>query len=252
MDMLGDFGAELKEHYLKSILEFIEKIPVDVFKEKSNKKIIGIFEDVINDWIADAQSNELIYFSNYLKQFKNIFLTTKELEPSAKYIINIKAYVEKLISGQSDSIELSKSYEIIFEDAKIYLQCILEEHEFAVPIRSVVEIVTEKIIYPLPDSRNELSGMINFRGEAIPILNLQEYGFNIGSQKRNSLHVICEQNGTRFGLQVSQTDEVISISEKQMQDVGNQAFIQGVNFIEKFYLKGEKTVLVFNLEKLVA
>ncbi len=123
--------------------------------------------------------------------------------------------------------------------------------DFAIPLLNVVEVSTPIPLFPLPEKVPGLAGVIPFRGEAVPVINLQDHGFKI-SEQDETYYVICEHQGVRFSLQVTDTEDLLSLRASELQHLEEHGSIMQTDFIRQFFIKNNKSIMVLDLEKLVA
>ena len=125
----------------------------------------------------------------------------------------------------------------------------LEDEEFACNINDVREVLKMVKITPLPNALHFIEGVINLRGEVIPVIDLRKrFGLSYIERDDNSRIIIVEVSSKMVGLIVDKVSEVISLSDKQIQDApeqltGNRTqLIMGVGKIDT------RLLIILNLE----
>ena len=130
----------------------------------------------------------------------------------------------------------------------------LENEEFAVEIGKVREVLKLVRITPLPRSYNYIEGVINLRGDIIPVVDLRKR-FGLTTEKKrddSSRIIIVELDDNDIGLIVDSVTEVIRISQDLIQlPPSNVAgartdLIQGVGKIN------DRLLIILNLEKILS
>jgi purine-binding chemotaxis protein CheW len=130
-----------------------------------------------------------------------------------------------------------------FEAAQAVIQLVifnLGSEEYAVPISDVKEVVKTPEITPVPNSPSFVLGIINLRGNIVPILDLQKvFGLNIEEKDIQKKHVLVTETGSSYGILVNKVTEVISVRENEIQDAPeitsasiSKDFVQGVVIVE--------------------
>jgi chemotaxis signal transduction protein len=94
----------------------------------------------------------------------------------------------------------------------------LNSHKlFALEIDHVVEVLKAQPLSPPPYKRKNLCGLLNLRGEVLPILNVPQIE---GEQVVKPLYIVVSQvDELRFGFQVESVHQVISLNDRDFQSV---------------------------------
>lgn len=247
-----DFTAELKGYFIDSVVAELEKF-IDLVDESTWKKVLIELTEQADAWSVDAKTNEFEFLSQALQDFSNKVENFIKPEDVIAALETLKAYLVELSVDKKDSAELQKKYSL---DAKAsgrsqFLLCHAGTVGFVIPVGFVKEVVDKIPVYALPAAKPGLSGVIPFRGEAVPVVNLQEYGFDFSSHER-FYFVICELEGSRLALQVSDADQLLTLDNAELQPLSKDSFMTSVSFIKNFFIRDQKSVMVLDLEKLVA
>lgn len=129
---------------------------------------------------------------------------------------------------------------------------VLEKEDFACNISDVREVLKMVRVTPLPRSLDFVEGVINLRGEVIPVLDLRRrFGLQETLRTEKSRIIIVEVESRMVGLIVDSVSEVIRLSNNQIQEApdhvaGNRThLIVGVGKIE------ERLLIILNLERIL-
>ncbi len=88
----------------------------------------------------------------------------------------------------------------------------LLEEEFGLPILDVREIIRMTEITPVPNSPAFVEGVINLRGQIIPVVDLRKrFNLNANDLDDNSRIIVVEIVGNILGLVVDSVAEVLRI-----------------------------------------
>lgn len=128
----------------------------------------------------------------------------------------------------------------------------LEKEEFAVDIQQVREVLKMTQVTPLPQSAYYIEGVINLRGEVIPVVDLRKR-FELAGEARNEQTriIIVEIKGNDVGLIVDSVTEVLrflstSIQAPPTRIAGTRAdLIKGVGKIDN------RLLIILDLEKIL-
>lgn len=130
-----------------------------------------------------------------------------------------------------------------------YLSFSLGTEDYAIPLRSVREVIAVPEITPIPSTPSHFLGIMNLRGQVISIIDLrQKLGVKPQNQADASV-IICDLAPLCLGVVVDSINSVLSptdgeISEKpEIQSNRNTDYIQGV------FRNGKKLVLVLDVAK---
>lgn len=130
---------------------------------------------------------------------------------------------------------------------------ILNNEEFACNINDVREVLKMVKVTPLPQSLKFIEGVINLRGEVIPVIDLRKR-FNLPEvdYSERSRIIIVEVGSNQVGLIVDEVSEVLRLSSSQVQAspsgvTGEDSeLIVGVGKIE------QRLLIILNLEYILS
>ncbi|MNK93689.1 CheW-like domain protein [compost metagenome] len=252
-DFFGDdFTVELKKYFLESLPPEIEKFQ-DLLDDTTFKRVLPEVREQLAAWVIDAKTNEFLSLAKWLEGFVVRTEELREFEDLLAALELFQSYVAGLLEGQKDSEDYAAQFAFTAVGRKdsVYLHCKMGVQDFVIPIQSVIEISGPLLLFPLPEKQAGLLGVVPFRGEALPVFDLSEYGF----QKIESdffYYVICEFENSRFAVQVSETDELLNVNEKELQARDATTSLSSASFIQSFFIRDQKSLMVLDLEKLVA
>ncbi len=128
----------------------------------------------------------------------------------------------------------------------------MENEEFACSINNVKEVVKMVRVTPLPRSLDFVEGVINMRGEVIPVIDLRKR-FALAEAERTDENriIIVEVQERMVGLIVDSVSEVTRLPVEQIQEAPSQVaggktdLITGVGKIE------ERMLIILNLDRIL-
>ncbi|MDH5378647.1 MAG: chemotaxis protein CheW [Gammaproteobacteria bacterium] len=138
-----------------------------------------------------------------------------------------------------------------------YLTFILQEEEYGVEIIKVQEIKGWSKVTPIPSSPPYVKGIINLRGQIVPIIDLRErFGMEYRAYDATTVVVVLHvRHGEReqiTGFVVDAVSDVYNISKdavKAVPDMGSGVqteFVQGVATVD------DRMVIILDMNKLFA
>ena len=157
-------------------------------------------------------------------------------------------------------MNMGKILENTFEDTDgeggQYLTFILADEEYGVEILRVQEIRGWTKVTPMPNQPSYLRGVINLRGNIVPIIDLRER-FGIESMEYGATTVVIvirvESEGSEriMGIVVDAVSEVYTVNDSDRQpppDLGNaidEQFVNGLVSVD------EKMVILLDVDLLL-
>ena len=131
--------------------------------------------------------------------------------------------------------------------------------DFALPILDVREIIRMTEITPVPHAPGFVEGVINLRGQIIPVVDLRKR-FNLGEQdvkEEDSRIMVIEVEENVLGVIVDAVSEVLRISESEVQPppsiVANgigAEYLKGISYVNERMLILIDINRVFNAEEM--
>ncbi|MFY9114399.1 MAG: chemotaxis protein CheW [Dethiobacteria bacterium] len=130
---------------------------------------------------------------------------------------------------------------------------ILENEEFAVNIQQVREVLKIARITPLPRSIDFIEGVINLRGEIIPVIDLcKRFGLDRNDKRDESGRIIIvEIEDNEVGLIVDAVTEVIRLSQDSIQLPPANVAGTRTDLIQGIGKMDERLIIILNLDKIL-
>lgn len=125
----------------------------------------------------------------------------------------------------------------------------INDNYFALDIIDIVEIIPMVRIEKVVDSNPMLSGLINYRGQLIPIVDLKNFFYRLESDLLLSTRIIIyNYNNQLIGLIVEDLTDTIEVNEDEF--IRDSEKLSGSNFIKSFILEDDKTIKVIEVSKI--
>src|SRR5688500_16081466 len=109
----------------------------------------------------------------------------------------------------------------------------LDEQRFGLPMADVQEVVRVAAFARLPKAPQIIEGVLNFRGSAVPVLDIRaRFGLPLRAV-RTSDHLVVARAGTRVvAIRVDRVSDLIEVATKEIEDVAtvtpHSAYVSGV------------------------
>ena len=133
-------------------------------------------------------------------------------------------------------------------DTEKYLIFVTDNLKFGINANSVVEIITNYSITFLPMLPDFVRGIINLRGDMIPILDVR---LRLGKEfKEDCLVIVLNVNGTQLGILVDSVDQMLDIPKGDILPTPvnhSQKLVNGMVSLPD----GSGTMMVLDCEELL-
>ncbi|MFT3738225.1 MAG: chemotaxis protein CheW [Breznakibacter sp.] len=132
-----------------------------------------------------------------------------------------------------------------------YLTFFLGNELFAVNVQNVLEVLEQQQITRVPQAPVHIQGIINFRGEILPVVNTH-CKFNLPDthelSKRYIIVFDLEKNDARICVSatVDGVKDVIEITEDEINPVPEMGLQFDANYIDGVIRKHEQFILLVN------
>lgn len=119
----------------------------------------------------------------------------------------------------------------VVNDAKQYIVVKLDGEQYGIDITFIDNIVRLQQITRVPKAQYFFEGVINLRGEIIPVMNLRNKFDLAPKEHTNSSRIIIikPDNNAKIGVLVDEVREVVSLAEEAIEKVDYDE--QGTNLI---------------------
>lgn len=108
---------------------------------------------------------------------------------------------------------------VIINEAKQYIVVKLDNEQYGIDISYVDNIVRMQQITRVPKAQSYFSGVINLRGEIIPVMNLRlRFGLEM-KENTNATRIIIlkPESNAKLGILVDEVHEVVTLSEENIE-----------------------------------
>lgn len=119
----------------------------------------------------------------------------------------------------------------VLTDAKQYIVVKLDNEQYGIDISLVDNIVRMQQITRVPMAQPFFSGVINLRGEIIPVLNLR-LKFDLPMKEYTNatrIIIIKPENNAKIGVLVDEVREVVTLEDENVEKAVYDE--QGINLI---------------------
>lgn len=154
---------------------------------------------------------------------------------------------EDVLFAREDEIELAPVDDVV--DISKFLIFITDNLKIGVDTDNVVEIITSHSITYLPMVPHYIRGIINLRGQMMPILDIR---LRLGKEpKEDCLVIVLNIDGTQLGILVDAVDQMVDIPKEGIMPIparSNQRLVKGMCTLPD----GSGTMLVLDGDQLLS
>ncbi|MFP4289302.1 MAG: chemotaxis protein CheW, partial [Bacteroidales bacterium] len=133
-----------------------------------------------------------------------------------------------------------------------YLSFRLGKEEFAANVSNVLEILEMPAITSIPHAPEYMRGVINLRGKVLPVLDTRlKFGLQINDDTVDTsiivLRISLEGKEIEIGALVDGVEEVMELSESDMEPAPKLGSDLKIKFIEGMVKNDDKFIMILNM-----
>jgi purine-binding chemotaxis protein CheW len=139
---------------------------------------------------------------------------------------------------------------------KSYTYFTIGRENFAIHVQKVLEILYLDRLTEVPNSSEFVKGILNFRGNIIPVINLEKR-FNFPDNGHENRMVIVvemtyQDKAVMMGLLVNEVVDVLEISFKDIKVVPDIGIRYNPEFLEGFVEHDGKFIMIMDVDKVLS
>ncbi len=122
--------------------------------------------------------------------------------------------------------------------------------DYALGIEKVLEVIRIEEIQKLPKAPDFLKGIINLRGEVIPVVDLrQRLEEKQIEEKKLKRTIVVKVEDKKVGMIVDKVSKVIRISQKDVKQSVNFSTMIDNNYVQGVVTLDGKMIIIIDIEK---
>lgn len=127
----------------------------------------------------------------------------------------------------------------------------LGNQEFGVDINLVQSIERQVDVVPVPNSMNYISGIVNLRGEVIPVMSLKKkFGMENQDDVKGKNTVIVNLPGMKIALEVDEVLEIGELDAEKIVDMPKMARSDGTEYLDRVANVEGNLAILLDINKL--
>lgn len=134
-----------------------------------------------------------------------------------------------------------------------FLTFFLAEEEYGIEILKVETIIGTQTITPVPRTPEFIRGVINLRGQVIPVVDLRsKFGMESVEETEETVIIVVGVQGIQMGVVVDKVSEVVDISDEDIEDAPSFGVKVNTDYILGIGKSDEKVKLLLDIEKVLS
>lgn len=153
--------------------------------------------------------------------------------------------------------QIEQASKTLMEKEGKYLTFALGPEEYGLEILKVREIIGYMDITAVPQTPDDVKGVINLRGQVIPVIDLRvKFGMAAAETTDQTCIIVVEieQNDQKFstGIVVDRVQEVLDIAGAEIEDVPKFGTNVATDFILGMGKIGDNVKILLDIDKVLA
>lgn len=138
--------------------------------------------------------------------------------------------------------------------ANTYLSFIVCDELFAVNVTKVLEVLQKQHITHVPNAPNYIRGIINFRGEVVPVFESRiKFALPDRSEKSSFVIIVLDLSNEgevfRIGAIVDRVKDVITIEDSEIKPVPAMSKEFNTDFLQGIFKLRNDFIMLLDVEK---
>ncbi|RXI96715.1 purine-binding chemotaxis protein CheW [Anaerobacillus alkaliphilus] len=124
---------------------------------------------------------------------------------------------------------------------------------YGIDIKNIVSIEKVSETTPTPQMPDYMVGLVNVRGQIVPIIDCTRLLYNEGSKvDQNSRYILLETEQATLALLVESTNEIITFDSELIKPVNLYGTSSSQNYLEGVALLEDRIISIIDIEKILA
>ncbi|MBZ0255624.1 chemotaxis protein CheW [bacterium] len=133
-----------------------------------------------------------------------------------------------------------------------YVSFVLQGEEYGVPILSVQEIIRHETLTRVPQSPEFVDGVLNLRGQVIPVINLRrKFGLPESEVDKATRIIVVELCDRVMGIVVDEVSEVLQVNPEDVSSTPPMGTQVRHDFISGMAKIGDTLVILLEIDKIL-
>jgi purine-binding chemotaxis protein CheW len=191
---------------------------------------------------------------NETSKFEGVVVRPDRMVSIIKVLNIIRGDDQQKIAAMGTSLLSKKAEEVQVVSNDLPLVVFrLEAEAYGLRLHEVREIIMVGMITPVPRAPSFIDGVLNLRGEVMPVIDLRDR-FGLERQKATNLSriIITPIAGVFTGLVVDAVDEVKTVDQRKLEDPPRVASAGANTYIQKVARSEAGVIFILDLQHLLS
>lgn len=136
----------------------------------------------------------------------------------------------------------------------VFLSFRLGKETFAVSVIKVLEVLQQQHITEIPDVPAYIKGVINFRGDILPIFDARlKFNLKVDEDEEKNVIIVLDLTGEnqkmRIGAIADGVKDVLAFDETEIKPVPEMGLKYNAEYISGMIKSGDSFIMVLNIDK---
>ena len=139
-------------------------------------------------------------------------------------------------------------------DSKQYIVVELGNEQYGIDIQYIDNIVRMQRITRVPMAQDYFKGVINLRGEVIPVMSLR-VRFELEDDEidtKTRIIIVKMDSQSKVGVLVDQVKEVVTIESDEVEKVGQSNTETSAQYLDGVGKNGEELITLLNIANVIS
>ncbi len=128
----------------------------------------------------------------------------------------------------------------------------LDSEEYGVDINRVLSIEKEQEIVPVPNTASYIKGIINLRGEVIPVYSLRKKFNRPDKDSDDQQYIIVSIGNLSMALEVDGVDQIHNIEDECLHQAPSIILNEHTGYVDKVLNNAQRLVIIMNIDNLLS
>jgi purine-binding chemotaxis protein CheW len=146
-----------------------------------------------------------------------------------------------------------KDLSVVEEELEEFVTFVIDSDLFGVDIHKVRDIIGINYITPVPRSPYFIKGVINLRGNIVPVVDLrQKFRLSEKEYYNNTVIIVVEVRDRFIGMIVDAVSDVVEIDVQSIHDSPHYVANIKEDFIKSIGRKDDKLIIILDVDRILS
>ena len=128
----------------------------------------------------------------------------------------------------------------------------VNEGEYGLDVSQVSAIETLSDVVPVPNAANHILGIMNLRGEVLPVYSLRtKFGLQEVPTDENTKVIVIKSNGVSIAFKIDEVREIIECTDANLVEFPSIARTQETAYVDRVANHNGRLILLLDQDKIL-